>query len=160
MPQDEKKGRKMDDTKGQESFAASLDRHVETEGRILEEYRALSEKIADGPVGMLVDLILTEEEQHHFLLRTMAKRLREPLRQRAEEELSWAVDRHEVARHAQKLRQHERETIAACRQLKNQLPAEDAEFFDAILDAIILDSEKHQRLLLAVDQIIVSGEHA
>ena len=146
----------MDGPKGREILAASLDRHAETEGAILVEYRALAEKIADGPVAMLVDLILTEEEQHHFLLRTMAKRLREPLRQRAGEELSWVVDRHDVARHAQKLRRHERETIEACRQLKSQLPAEDADFFDAVLDAIILDSEKHERLLSAIEKIIQS----
>ena len=65
----------MEDTTARESFVASVDRHVEAEGRILEEYRALAEKIPDGPIGMLVDLILTEEEQHHFLLRTMAKHL-------------------------------------------------------------------------------------
>lgn len=142
------------DQREREGFAESLERHAETEGGILEEYRALSEKIADGPVAMLVDLILTEEEQHHFLLRSMAKRLREPLRPRAGEELSWVVDRVDVARHAEKLRRHERETIEACRQLKTGLPAEDAEFFDALLDAIILDSEKHDRLLSAVERMI------
>jgi len=42
----------MEDTTARESFVASVDRHVEAEGRILEEYRALAEKIPDGPVGM------------------------------------------------------------------------------------------------------------
>jgi len=142
------------DQRAREGFAESLERHAEAESGILEEYRILTEKIAEGPVAMLVDLILTEEEQHHFLLRTMAKRLREPSPPRAGEELSWVVDRVDVARHAQKLRRHERETIEACRQLKSQLPAEDAEFFDAILDTIILDSEKHERLLSAIEKMI------
>jgi len=144
----------MMDKKGRESFAASLDRHVEAEGRILEEYRALAEKIPDSPVGMLVDLILTDEEQHHFLLRTMAKRLREPSQQRLGEEFSWVVDRQDLVRHSQKLCTHERETIETCRQLKSQLPPEDAEFFATVLDTIILDSEKHERLLSAIEKMI------
>ena len=51
-PGEKKGGRAMEDTTARESFVASVDRHVEAEGRILEEYRALAEKIPDGPVGM------------------------------------------------------------------------------------------------------------
>lgn len=144
----------MDDRKGREFFAANLDRHVEAEGRILEEYRALSEKIANGPVGMLVDLILTEEEQHHFLLRAMAKHLRQsPAGGTKGLEAEEAV-RDELLRQTQKLRGHERETIGACRDLKSQLSSEEKELFEALLDAMILDSEKHERLLLAIEKMI------
>ena len=60
-----------------ESLAATFDRHAEEEGKILAEYRTLSEKLGEGPAGFLVNLILTEEEIHHLLLRTTAKCLRE-----------------------------------------------------------------------------------
>lgn len=142
------------DEKGREFFAESLDRHVEAEGKILEEYRALSEKIADGPVGMLVDLILTEEEQHHFLLRTMANRLRKPLPGETLEFHKEKSARKELLRYTQKLRGHERETIGVFRNLKSQLPLEKNEFFDALLDVMILDSEKHERLLSAIEKMI------
>lgn len=150
---DEKKGRAMDDRKGREFFAQSLDRHVEAEGRILEEYRALSEKIANGPVGMLVDFILTEEEQHHFLLRTMANHLRQSLAEGAKGFEAGEV-RDELLRQTQRLRGHERETISACRNLKSQLSSEEQELFDALLDVMILDSEKHERLLSAIEKMI------
>jgi hypothetical protein len=67
--------------------------------------------------------------------------------------LPWVVDRWELVRHMRKLQEHERETIAACRELKNQLPSDESEFFGALLDAVILDSEKHERLLLAVERL-------
>ncbi|OGQ80151.1 MAG: hypothetical protein A3F90_12670 [Deltaproteobacteria bacterium RIFCSPLOWO2_12_FULL_60_19] len=142
------------DQREREGFAESLERHVEAEGKMLEEYRALSEKIADDPVGLLVDLILTEEEQHHFLLRTMANRLRKPLPGETLEFHTEKPAREELLRYTQKLRGHERETIGIFRNLKSQLPSEKNEFFDALLDVMILDSEKHERLLLAVEKMI------
>lgn len=144
----------MMDKKGREFFAANLDRHVEAEGEILDEYRTLAGGLEDGPISFLIDLILTEEEQHHFLLRTMANRIRLPFEKGERDDLSWVVDRDELRRHTQKLREHEQETIHACRSLKSQIPVEEGEFFDALLDALILDSEKHRRLLLAVEKLI------
>jgi hypothetical protein len=131
-------------------FAESLERHVEAEAQILDEYRSLAGMMEDGAISFLIDLILTEEEQHHFLLRSMAKRLREPFKN----ELSWAVDRDELRRQTQRLREHERKTIDACRQLKSQVPVENVDFFTALLDVMILDSEKHERLLLAVEKLV------
>lgn len=143
----------MNDKKEREIFAANLDRHVEAEGKILEEYRTLAGNFEDGPISFLIDLILTEEEQHHFLLRTMAKRLREPFKKREGEELE-SVNRDELLQHTQRLRGHEQETINNCQSLKSQIPSEEGDLFDALLDAMILDSEKHQRLLLAVEKLI------
>jgi len=144
----------MEDTTARESFVASVDRHVEAEGRILEEYRALAEKIPDGPIGMLVDLILTEEEQHHFLLRTMAKHLRQPLTGETQGLEAKGLMRDELLRQTRRLREHERETINACGNLKSQVSSEEKELFDTLLDVMILDSEKHERLLLAVEKMI------
>jgi hypothetical protein len=134
-----------------ELCAACLDQHVEAEQGILEEYRALAGPIESGPIRFLIDLILHDEERHHGLLRMMAKYLR--IKNRHKNQLPWVIDREELKRHMQKLQEHERETIAACRDLKSRLPADESEFFGALLDAVILDSEKHERLLLAVERL-------
>lgn len=146
----------MMDKKGRESFAASLDRHVEAEGKILDEYRALAEKMADGPVGLLVDLILTEEEQHHFLLRTMAKHLRQSLTGEAKGFEAKGLMQDELLRQTRRLREHERETISACGNLKSQVSSEEKELFDTLLDVMILDSEKHERLLAAIERMVMA----
>jgi hypothetical protein len=141
----------MSPDKQREICAACLDQHVETESAIMEEYRALAGPIESGPIRFLIDFILHDEERHHGLLRMMAKYLR--IKNRRKNELPWVIDREELTRHMEKLRDHEQETIAACRDLKSRLPADESEFFGALLDAVILDSEKHERLLLAVERL-------
>jgi rubrerythrin len=138
--------------KRREICAATLDQHVESESGIMEEYRKLAGPIESGPARFLLDLILHDEERHHGLLRMMAKYLR--IKNRHKNALPWVIDPHELARHMQKLQEHERETIAACRTLKSETPAEESEFFSALLDALILDSEKHERLLSAIERIV------
>lgn len=143
--------RNMSPDKQREVCAARLDQHVEEENGIMEEYRSLAGPIESGPVRFLIDFILHDEERHHGLLRMMAKYLR--IKNRHKNDLPWVIDRLELVRHMQKLQAHERETIAACRDLKGQLPSGESEFFGALLDAVMLDSEKHERLLLAVERL-------
>jgi hypothetical protein len=137
--------------KQREICAARLDQHVEEENGIMEEYRSLAGPIESGPIRFLIDCILHDEERHHGLLRMMAKYLR--IKNRHQQDMPWVIDRLELVRHMRKLQDHERETIAACRELKEQLPSDESEFFGALLDAVILDSEKHERLLLAVERL-------
>ena len=68
----------MNGVSERELLAAKFDDHAEEEGKILAEYRVLSDKLGRSAVGVLIDMILTEEEIHHLLLRTTAKWLREP----------------------------------------------------------------------------------
>jgi hypothetical protein len=143
--------RNMSPDKQREVCAARLDQHVEEENGIMEEYRSLAGPIENGPVRFLIDFILHDEERHHGLLRMMAKYLR--IKNRHKNDLPWVIDRLELVRHMRKLQEHERETIAACRDLKGQLPSDESEFFGALLDAVMLDSEKHERLLLAVERL-------
>ena len=143
----------MNGKKEREIFALNLDRHMEAEGEILEEYRTLAGKLENGPVSFLLDLILTEEEQHHFLLRTMAKRIRGTFNQDEGNELEQA-DRDELLRYTRRLREHEQETINTCKILKSQTLSEEGDFFDALLDSMILDSEKHERLLSVVEKMM------
>ena len=64
-----------------------------------------------------------------------------------------AYCRDEILRHTRALQEHEQQTVEACRDLKSRLAGDDRELFEALLDAIALDSEKHHRLLAAVARL-------
>ena len=141
--------------KERESLAARLDRHADEEDKILTEYRQMVSTAGEGPVSFLMDLILTDEEFHHFLFRTMAKWLTEPSK-RGE---LLTGDREEFVRQGQTLWKHEEETINECGALRSRFQSELAEptealLFDALLGVMISDSEKHQRLLSVVEKMI------
>jgi hypothetical protein len=136
-----------------EKLAAKFERHADEEGKILAQYRILSEQLGDSAAGTLVSHILTEEELHHLLLHTMAKWLREPAAGPADA-VPASANRPELLRVTRTLRQHERETIDACRRLKSQLSAPSAGLLGTLLEAMILDSEKHHRLLEAAEKLI------
>ncbi len=139
--------------KEKEIFAKALEWHVGEEQRILEEYRTLTSRLKGSSVSMLTDLILTDEDHHHALLQKMVKKLREPAGGKPRSTLE--NDNFEgLLRETRKLREHEKETVQVCRKLKSQMNLKDPEPFEAILDALIFDSEKHQRLLLAVEKTI------
>ncbi len=136
-----------------ESLAAAFERHAEEEGGILAEYRALAEKLGDSDAGFLVDRILTEEEMHHLLLRTMAKWLRErPSRPKGP--IPADASRADLLRLTEMLRLHEQDTINACRSLRAGLAEGGDDLLGTLCDAMVLDSEKHYRLLLAVEQML------
>ena len=142
----------MEHKQQRELLAAKFDQHAEEEGKILAEYRALAEKLGDSSAGHLVSHILTEEELHHLLLSTMAKWLRDRYTEQ-ERAVPKGVNRDELLRVTRMLRQHERETIDACRSLKAELSGQDEDLLGTMLDAMMLDSEKHHRLLAAVEKL-------
>jgi ferritin-like metal-binding protein YciE len=135
-----------------QSLAAKFDRHADEEGKILAEYRALSEKLGDSDLGSLVSHILTEEELHHLLLRTMGKWLREPSRQARA--LPPEATRAELLRLTQTLQRHEEDTIDACSKLQEQLGGHSEDLILTLLDAMVLDSEKHRQLLAVVEKML------
>jgi hypothetical protein len=137
----------------QESLAAKFERHAEEEGKILTQYRALADKLGNSTAGNLVSHILTEEELHHLLLRTLAQWMRE--RPAGPPAIPPEADRPGLLRLTQKLQQHERETIDACRRAKSQLSGESAELLGTLLDALVLDGEKHHQLLGAVEKLLL-----
>ena len=136
-----------------ESLARKFDRHADEEGAILAEYRVLAEKLKNSSAGMLVNQILTDEEIHHLLLRTIATWLREP-EGKAKTTIPPGANRGDLLRVTQALQRHEGETIEACRALLQQLSDNSGELIDALLEAMVLDSEKHQRLLTAVEKAL------
>jgi rubrerythrin len=135
------------------ALAHEFERHIEEEGEIVEKYHALSDKLTDDRLSVLVNHIATEEEMHHFLLRTLADWLQAPA-PRAETRVASGPDRDELLRVTRMLRGHEKKTTEACRGLKSRLSDDEGELFEAVLDAIILDSEKHHRLLATVEKLI------
>jgi hypothetical protein len=135
------------------SLAAKFERHADEEGKILEQYRTLADNLKSSAAGMLVNQILTEEEIHHLLLRTMAAWLEDSMRDQVKV-VPGEADRAEILRLTRTLRQHERETIDGCRQLISELSGEGEEFLGILLDAMAIDSEKHDRLLGAVEKML------
>jgi hypothetical protein len=142
----------MESNQQRELLAAKLERHADEEEKILGEYRVLSEKLGDGDLGNLVSHILTEEELHHLLLRTMSKWLRKPTGQGGA--LPPTGNRTELLRLTQTLQRHEEETIEACSRLQTQLAGHSEELLLTLLDAMVLDSEKHRRLLVVVENML------
>jgi len=136
-----------------EALAAKFDRHADEEGRILDQYRTLAEALGDGPAGMLVNQILTEEEIHHLLLRTMATWLREHS-EAPPAAVGRDVDRTELLRLTETLQHHERETIDACRALMGQISGASSHLLRTLLETMVLDSEKHHRLLTTVQELL------
>jgi hypothetical protein len=136
-----------------EALAAKFERHADEEGRILEQYRTLAEALGNGPAGMLVNQILTEEEIHHLLLRTMATWLREH-----SDALPAAagrdVNRSELLRLTETLKHHERETIDTTRALMAQVSGASSHLLRTLLEMMVLDSEKHHRLLTTVQELL------
>jgi len=143
----------MASTNDRESLAAELERHMAEEGEILREYRALSEKLPQGTVSFLIDRIVTDEEMHHFLLQTLSGWLRTPPAP-GEGSLEKGADRDAILSHTRRLKEHERQTIEDCRGLISRLSGEESEIFEALLDAVALDSEKHHRLLSTVERLL------
>ena len=64
------------------------------------------------------------------------------------------TERETVLCWVKRLRTKEQAVVAACHSLKSQACWENGEVADAFMDALVMDSEKHQKLLLAVEKAI------
>lgn len=135
-------------------LASGLERHVVEEEEILGQYRGLAGVLKDGPAGLLIRLIFRDEEQHHLLLTEIAKDLKAALDERPLPSIDESAG--ELREMISRLMEHEEATIENCRKLKPQFAAQELGLFAAMLDAVIADSEKHRRLLLALDGMLKS----
>jgi hypothetical protein len=136
-----------------ESLAAAFERHAEEEDRILGQYRALAAKLGRSPAKFLVNLILTEEELHHELLRATARWLREDAGSEGSA-IPPGGSADELLRRTEELQHHEKDTIEACRSLRAELSGTGGQLLVSVLDVMAMDSEKHHRLLTTVLKII------
>ena len=150
----------MNAKKERELLVVGLERLLHTKSKIVEDYRALAEMLDGIPAGLLLDWVVIEEEAHHTLLINILQ----SLKQTARKERGSGVDGMEMERAAMlcwitRLQTKEQKIVAVCRALKSQAGWETGAI-DAFLDAVVMDSEKHQRFLLAaakaIDNIMMS----
>jgi hypothetical protein len=141
------------DNDRRESLAATFERHAEEESKILAQYRALAEKLGDSPPRFLIRLILNEEELHHQLLHATARWLREHSAADAAPAAPGpgAVD---LVAYTDQLRDHEIQTIEACHRLRAHLSGMGGDLLAGVLDVMVMDSEKHHRLLTTVRRML------
>lgn len=132
-----------------------LERLLRKERKIVEEYRALAEMLESIPVGLLLDWVVIEEEAHHTLLINILDTPKQTVQKRGENGAdSVERERETMLCWVGRLRLKEQAVVAACRSLKGQACWENGNVVDAFLDALVRDSEKHQRFLLAVEKAI------
>jgi len=132
------------------ALADEFERHIGVEDAILKEYHSLVDRLPEGPLSILINQITTEEEMHHFLLGTLVEWLRCPPSAGMGEELP-SDDRETILGQARLLKEHEIETIEACKELKEKISGVEGELFEVLLDTLIFDSQKHHRLLCALE---------
>ena len=143
--------------KERELLVVGLERLLHTESKMVEDYRALAEMLDGIRAGVLLDWVVIEEEAHHTLLINILH----SLKQTAQKERASGADDVEMARETmlcwiKRLQTKEQKVVADCRSLKNQAWWETGDLVDAFIDAVIMDSEKHQGFLLAVEKAIDS----
>jgi hypothetical protein len=145
----------MNAKKEREILVAGLERLLRKQNKLMDDYRALGEMLDGIPVGLLLDWVVIEEEAHHTLLINIIH----SLKQMAQQGSGNGADGVEMERDAMlcwvgRLRMKEQAIVAACRTLKGQACWDNRNVVDAFLDALVIDSEKHQRFLLAVEKAI------
>jgi rubrerythrin len=145
----------MNAKKERKLFALALGRLLQKQSKIVDDYRGLAEMLEDVPVGLLLDWVVIEEEAHHTLLINIVH----SLKQTAQKERGNGANGVEMERETmmcwiERLKAKEQKVAAVCRALKSQAGWETGDIVDAFLDAMIMDSEKHQRFLLAVEKAI------
>jgi len=66
------------------------------------------------------------------------------------------ADRSALLRLTKTLQHHEEETIEACSNLQTELAGQSEDLLLTLLDAMVLDSEKHRRLLVVVEKMLAA----
>ncbi len=143
----------MNAKKERELLTTGLEGLLQKQNKIVDGYRALSEMLENTPVSLLLDWVVVEEEAHHTLLINIIH----SLKQTAQKESVNGADGVEVERDTmlcwvKKLRMEEQTVVAVCRSLKGRW--ENGDIVEAFLDALVMDTDKHQRFLLAVEKAV------
>ncbi len=145
----------MNAKKERELLVVGLERLLRKESKIVEEYRALAEMLEGVPAGLLLDWVVIEEEAHHTLLINIIHSLKQTAQKGSENGADGVeMERDTMLCWVGRLRMKEQTIVAACRALKSQACWEKGDLVDAFLDALVMDSEKHQRFLLAVEKTV------
>jgi hypothetical protein len=145
----------MNAKKERELLTVGLERFLQKQSKIVDDYRALAEILEGIPASLLLDWVVIEEEAHHTLLINIIRSLKRMARKGSEHSGDGVeMERDTVLCWVQRLRTKELAVVAACRTLKSQACWENGDLADAFLDALMMDSEKHQRFLSAVEKTV------
>ena len=145
----------MNAKKERELLVAGLERLLRKESKIGEEYRALAEMLESVPVSLLLNWVVIEEEAHHTILSNIIHSLKQTVQKGSETGPDGLeMERETMLCWVKRLTMKEKVVVADCRSLKSQASWENRGVIDAFLDALIMDSEKHQRFLLAVEKTV------
>jgi hypothetical protein len=145
----------MNAKKERELFLGALERLLDKERGILEEYRTLADLVKSVPAALLLEWFIIEEDVHFTLLCTIIsslKRTRKKSNGKSANALS--VERDNALGWIERLRLKEQAVAGDCHYLKSQFCWEDRDLIDAFLDALVMDSEKHQRFLLTIETTV------
>jgi hypothetical protein len=141
--------------KERELLASGLGRLLQKQGKIVNEYRALAEMLDGASVGRLLDWVVMEGEAHHKLLINIIHALKQTEKKFSDDGADGvAMEGETMLYWVKRLRMKEQTVVAICHTLKGQACWENGDIVDAFLDALIMDSEKHQRFLLAAEKSI------
>ena len=151
----------MSPKKGRELLVVALEKLLHSESKIVEDYRALAEMLDGIPAGLLLDWVVIEEEAHHTLLINILHSLKQTERKgRGNGAANIEVERETMLCWIERLKTKETNVIGVCRALKSQAGWRTGDVVDVFLDAVVMDSEKHQRFLVAaakaIDNIMMS----
>lgn len=145
----------MDAKKERALFITGLKHHTEKEAKMVKEYRALSGLVDSIPAGLLFDWVIAEEEAHQRLARNMIEALSQlPAKDIGNGTDGPGAEQDKVLFYTDRLRLCEERFAADCLYLKSQAGWEGGELFDALLDAMVMDSKKHQKILWAVEKMV------
>ena len=136
-----------------ELLLSALQSHTANETKGLAEYRRIAQTSSDPVVRLLMDLVLEDEERHHVLMERLAARLRddllwthssEALPTSHDETVSPTREEWEAIR---SLVYQEQDGIRHLRALDVQSEGLYEGLPSLLLETMIMDSEKHERIL-------------
>ncbi len=132
-----------------------LESLLHTESKIVQDYRALAEMLDGIPAGLLLDWVAIEVETHYTLLINILHSLKQTKQTgRVSGSDDIEIERESMLCWIDRLKMKEQKIVAVCRALKSQVGRETGDVVDAFLDALIMDSEKHQRFLVTVEKAV------
>ena len=138
-----------------EPLIVGLESLLHTESKIVQDYRALAEMLDGIPAGLLLDWVAIEVETHHTLLINILHSLKQTKQTgRGSGADDIEIERESMLCWIDRLKMKEQKIVAVCRALKSQAGRETGDVVAAFLDALIMDSEKHQRFLVTVEKAI------
>lgn len=141
-----------------------LEAHLRLEGGVLSEYEQLRAETG-GELTYLIDLIIEDERRHHQMLSDIAMVLRAADQGDDGPGASHDLDpvlsestpetRHQLLAHTERMIELEREDDKALKELADALkPIADTTIWELVVDVLILDTRKHERILKGIEHLI------